>query len=65
MPDMNGLELAKKARALSPDLHIIRFTGNSAKEVMRAIDDHGDPGISGIYQKPGGVHDLLTCILNS
>lgn len=56
MPGMNGFELAKKVKAIKPDLPIIMVSGfldSKDREKMEA------EGIVGLYEKPLSVFSLL------
>lgn len=59
MPGMNGLELARKARAIAPDLYIILVTGDISPEIPRLAYR---AGISRIFCKPCSISDVLACI---
>jgi CheY-like chemotaxis protein len=61
MPDMDGLELARKARELFPDLNVILVTGNRSPHVLNlAIEAK----VSEVHFKPFYFNDILTCIMN-
>lgn len=62
MPGMNGLELARKARAIAPDLSIILVTGEISPEIPRLAYM---AGICRIFCKPFRVHDIIGCIEKS
>jgi CheY-like chemotaxis protein len=55
MPNMNGLELLKKARALDPDTQFIVLTGDNSPErettLLRA-------GAFAVYSKPVDINEL-------
>ena len=55
MPGMSGLELAREARALSPDLPVVLCTGYGSRETeaeARAL------GVRVVLPKPHSLHDL-------
>ena len=61
MPDMDGLELARKARELFPDLNVVLITGNRSPHVLKlAIEAK----VSEVHFKPFDFNDILTCIMN-
>lgn len=64
VPDMDGLELTRKARVLFPDLNIVLFTGNTTEEVMHLALDPKVSDISGAHFKPCDLGDMLKGILN-
>jgi len=59
MPGMDGLELARKARAIAPDINIILVTGDISPEIPRLAHR---AGICRIFCKPFSVSDILACI---
>ena len=59
MPGMNGLELARAARAIAPDLNIILVTGDISPDIPRLAHR---AGICRIFSKPISVSDILACI---
>ena len=61
MPDMDGLELARKARELFPDLNVILVTGNRSPHVLNLAFD---ANVSEVHFKPFDFNDILTCIMN-
>ena len=46
MPDMNGIELAKKIRVLRPHLPVLFFSAYSGQEILRPVIARGVPYIS-------------------
>ena len=63
MPQMDGFELARKARELFPDLNVVLFTGNSTEQVMNLVFDHKVSDISEVHLKPSGLGDMLMGIM--
>lgn len=64
MPDMDGLELARQARELFPDLSVILFTGNTTEQIIHLAIDPKVSDISEVYYKPYGLGDMLKGIIN-
>lgn len=62
MPGMNGLELAHKARELSPALNVVLF-GTTTEQVRNLILDSRVSDISEVHSKPSGLGDLLMGII--
>ncbi|ABQ25527.1 response regulator [Geotalea uraniireducens] len=56
MPGMNGLELARKARELAPDLHIVMCTGALTREVCELARK---AGIAKVLRKPYVFLEIL------
>ena len=54
LPDMDGRELAKSARAMRPDLHMVFTTGY----VVTALRDMGADVMARYLPKPFRHHDL-------
>ena len=63
MPDMDGLELAHKARELFPNINVVLFTGNTAEQVMHLALDSKVSDISEVHHKPCGLGDMLKGIM--
>lgn len=63
MPDMDGLELAGKARELFPALNVILFTGNTTERVINLAFDPKVSDISEVVLKPCGLGDMLMGIM--
>ncbi len=63
MPEMDGLELARRARELIPDLNVVLFTGNTCEQVMNLILDPQVSDISEVHMKPRGLGDMLMGIM--
>lgn len=57
MPGMNGLELARKARELAPDLQIVMCTGALTREVCELA---GKAGIAKVLRKPLLFQEILS-----
>nr|WP_269751196.1 response regulator [Acuticoccus mangrovi] len=56
MPEMNGIELARKAARLDPDLRVMFITGFAAV----ALDgEHGAPRGSKVLSKPFHLRELV------
>lgn len=56
MPGMDGLELARNARELAPDLHIVMCTGFVTPELCAMADK---TGIAQVLRKPFHFVELL------
>ncbi len=56
MPGMNGLELARRARKLAPDLRIIMCTGSLSPEISELASR---AGIAKVLGKPFIFPDIL------
>ena len=65
MPGMDGLELARKARELFPDLNIILFSGNTTDQVINLVLNPKVSDISGEHRKPCGLGAILKGIMNN
>ncbi|TSK07824.1 MAG: response regulator [Geobacter sp.] len=63
MPGMDGLELAHKARQISPTLYVVLFTGNTTRELSQSALTPETSDISEIHAKPGGLRQMLRSIL--
>ena len=63
MPEMDGLELARQARELIPDLNVVLFTGNTSEQVMNLILDPQVSDISEVHIKSSGLGDMLMGIM--
>ena len=63
MPGMDGLELAREARKLNPDLDIVLFTGNTSEQVMNLIFTPQVSDISEVHSKPSGLCEMLMGIM--
>ena len=63
MPDMDGLELAGKARELFPALNVILFTGNTTERVINLAFDPKVSDISEVVIKSCGLGDMLMGIM--
>ncbi len=63
MPEMDGLELARQARELIPDLNVVLFTGNTSEQVMNLVLDPQVSDISEVHIKPSGLGDMLLGIM--
>lgn len=61
MPDMDGLELARRVREQFPDLHIVLFTGNTTSHIM---DLALHAKVSEVHFRPRGFGDMLKSIMN-
>ena len=63
IPDMGGLELARKARELFPDLNVVLFTGNTTEQVINLAFAPKVLDISGVHIKPCDLEDMLMTIM--
>lgn len=61
MPGMDGLELARKALALAPDMPIILVTGDTSPEIPYLAME---AGIIRTFRKPFIVEEILAFIEN-
>jgi DNA-binding NtrC family response regulator len=59
MPGMNGLELAGKARAIAPSMHIILATGQPSQELSALA---AKVGINTVLAKPVQLEALLSLV---
>lgn len=59
MPQMNGLELAKRVKELKPDMKIIIMTGYSEQF---SHDEAFALGVSDLLEKPFGLKELINKI---
>jgi PAS domain S-box-containing protein len=55
MPQMNGRELAEKARALRPEMRVLLMSGYTDDVVVRAVGEHADQAF---IEKPFQIGDL-------
>lgn len=60
MPDMDGLELARKARELYPDLNVVLFTGNTSPYIQKLASD---ANVSEVHYIPSGLGSMLKSII--
>jgi two-component system cell cycle sensor histidine kinase/response regulator CckA len=60
MPSMGGIELAREARKIRPDLPFAFMTGYADSEVLGDLTRH-DPR-SPVLEKPFTIDDLLRAI---
>lgn len=63
MSDINGLELARRARELNPALNVILFTGNTTEQVLKLAMDPKVSDISEVDLKPTVLGDMLMGIM--
>jgi CheY-like chemotaxis protein len=63
MPGMDGLELARMARELFPDLNVVLFTSNTTEQVLNLALDPKISDISEVHLKPCGFGDMLKGII--
>lgn len=61
MPGMDGLELARKARELIPDLPIVMCTGAVTPEVCALAEE---TGIAQVVRKPVRFYELFAIVGN-
>lgn len=61
MPGINGLELARTARELLPDLNVVLITGNRLPNLQKLALD---AGVSEVHFKPFNFRDISKCIMN-
>ena len=59
MPGMDGVELARRARALQPELMVIMGTGQISPEVRQRA---AAAGISAVFGKPFTYDKMLKCL---
>ena len=59
MPGMDGLELARKASEIAPDLRIVMVTGHPNRELS---EQASDAGIVAVIAKPLQLEGLLDLI---
>ncbi|MBS1626668.1 MAG: response regulator transcription factor [Bacteroidetes bacterium] len=60
MPEMNGLELAKKVKQLFPEIKIIALSMNADGSTINAMVNDAD--ITGYLLKQTGANELITAI---
>lgn len=63
MPEINGLELARRARDLNPALNVVLFTGNTTEQVLNLAMDPKVSDISEVHLKPTTLGDMLLGII--
>ncbi len=63
-PGMGGLELARKARELFPELNVILFSGKTAEQVINLVLDPKVSDLSGENRKPCDLGAILKGIMN-
>lgn len=61
MPGMDGIELARRARQLRPDLTVIMGTGQASPEVRQRA---AEAGISDVFGKPFPFDRLLDRLIS-
>ena len=60
MPGMNGLELARRVRAVAPNAKVMLITGSAlALPDERTLRSHG---VDFLLPKPFGVHELMAAV---
>jgi CheY-like chemotaxis protein len=60
MPDMDGLELVRRARELYPDLNVVLFTGNTSPYIQKLASD---TNVSEVHYMPSGLGSMLKSII--
>ena len=60
MPEMNGINLAKKARKLHPQIFMVMVTGDEIHPKL--VETATNAGISNILSKPLNITELLAII---
>jgi CheY-like chemotaxis protein len=63
MPDMDGMELARRARELNPALNIVLFVSNTSEQVLNLALDPKVTDISEVHLKPCRLGDMLMGIM--
>ena len=64
LPEMGGLELARKALVLDSALNIVLFTGNTAEQVLKLALDPKVLDISEAHMKPCALGEMLKGIMS-
>jgi CheY-like chemotaxis protein len=64
LPEMGGLELARKALVLDSALNIVLFTGNTAEQVLKLALAPKVLDISEAHMKPCALGEMLKGIMN-
>ncbi len=59
MPDLDGFELAKKAREIAPDMAIVMGTGDTSPEIPRLA---AEAGIARVFSKPFHLAKVLAMV---
>jgi CheY-like chemotaxis protein len=62
MPEMDGLEVIRLARAMKPDLKIIAMSAGDKKGNLAFLDFAGDFGAAHLLPKPFKIQDLLVVV---
>lgn len=60
MPDMDGLELGRKAQELYPELNVVLFTGNTSPYIQKLSSD---ANVSEVHCIPSGLGGMLKSII--
>ena len=60
MPGMDGLQLARKAREIAPDMPIVMNTGDKSPEICRLAKD---AGIVEVFAKPFKLEEVLAMVM--
>ena len=60
MPGMDGLELARKAWEIAPDMPIIMNTGDKSQEICRLAKE---AGIVEVFAKPFQLEEVLAMVM--
>lgn len=59
MPDLDGLELVRRARDLRPQLRVLMITGHGTRHVIEAAQG---AGVDGILVKPFTTSELVEAV---
>jgi DNA-binding NarL/FixJ family response regulator len=59
MPDVDGIELAREFRTLSPDTAVVLYTASGNRSIL---EDALDAGVSGLVLKDAPLHDIVRAI---
>ncbi len=62
MPEMDGIELIRKARMIQADLKIIAISGSFSLQDVDVLDAAQQLGATYAVQKPFEIHSLLAMI---
>ena len=62
IPDMNGLEIIRKIKAIKCDIPVIMMSGFSEQTVIREAIECG---ASCFFTKPFNIHDLIDSVRNN
>ncbi len=65
IPDMDSLELVRKARERSPDLNVVLYSCSSSEQAMQLVFDPKVSDVSDVPRKPCTFGEMLRIVKNA